>query len=392
MKRKGIRGIISFSVLVTAILVCVAAMTVYVDPFFHYHSPRTDEFFYPLDNQRSQNDGIVKHFDYQGIITGSSMVENFRVTEAERLFGCGFVKVPLEGATFREINDLLKNALAANPDVRIVIRGLDINRLGNDKDLLRTDLGEYPSYLYDSNPFNDVNYLFNRDVVFSRVIPMLRGRGNPEAARGITSFDEYSNWMNEEEIAFGRKSLYPDGIRMKTPVHREDLLDINMQDVLENTRQNIVALAQAYPDVTFYCFFPPYSAKWWQQELESERLEMEIEAERIVIRELLKCSNIRLYSFNNLTEITTDLNHYKDATHYGEWINSLILRYMLEGKCLLTAENWEASLKAERDFYASYDYTLMNSQEDYDDDSRAGQLLYEELYGVPDGQSPDGPA
>ena len=83
MKRKAILWIISFSVLVTAILVCVAVLTVYVDPFFHYHSPRTDEFYYTLDNQRSQNDGIVKHFDYQGIITGTSMVENFRTSEAD---------------------------------------------------------------------------------------------------------------------------------------------------------------------------------------------------------------------------------------------------------------------------------------------------------------------
>ena len=384
MKRKAILWIIGFSVLVTAAMVCVAVLTAYVDPFFHYHSPRTDEFFYTLDNQRSQNDGIVKHFDYQGIITGTSMVENFKVSEADRLFGCSFVKVPLEGASFRETSDLLRAALKANPDVRTVIWGLDINRLGSDKDLLRTDLGEYPTYLYDSNPFNDVNYLFNRDVVFSRVFPMLRDRGNPEIAKGITSFDEYSNWMNEEGTVFGRKALYPDGVKRNKPEHRVDLLDVEMDMVLENIQQNIVALAQAWPDVTFYCFFTPYSAKWWQQELEGERLEMEIEAEQITIRELLKCSNIRLYSFNILTDITTDLNNYKDATHYGEWINTLMLQYMSDEKCLLTADNWEAVLEAERDFYTGYDYTLMNSQEDYDDDSMAEQLLYRELYGTPE--------
>ena len=83
MKRKAILWIIGFSVFVTAVIVCAAVLTAYVDPFFHYHSPRTDEFFYTLDNQRSQNDGIVKHFDYQGVITGTSMVENFKTTEAD---------------------------------------------------------------------------------------------------------------------------------------------------------------------------------------------------------------------------------------------------------------------------------------------------------------------
>ena len=113
------------------------------------------------------------------------------------------------------------------------------------------------------------------------------------------------------------------------------------------------------------------------------RLDQNIEAERIAIEELLKYDNIRLFSFNNLTNITTDLNNYKDATHYGDWINSLILRYMYDGKGLLTAENYEAYLEEERQFWSTFDYTLMNGQEDYEDDSLAAQLLYDEIYSFP---------
>ena len=117
--------------------------------------------------------------------------------------------------------------------------------------------------------------------------------------------------------------------------------------------------------------------------LEAMRLDQNIEAERIAIEELLKYDNIRLFSFNNLTNITTDLNNYKDATHYGDWINSLILRYMYDGKGLLTAENYEAYLEEERQFYSTFDYTLLNGQEDYEDDSLAAQLLYDEIYSFP---------
>ena len=383
MKRKAVRWVLGFSVLVLAVLVSVAVLTVYVDPFFHYHEPRTDEFFYTLNNQRSQSDGIVKHFDYQGIITGTSMTENFRTTEAYGLFDCRFIKVPLSGATFREINDLLQTALNANPEVRIVIRGLDISRLGNDQDLMRTDLGEYPTYLYDNDPFNDVHYIFNRDVVFSRVYPMIHNRNNPDIGVGITHFNEYSSWMDDENWVFGRKSLYPEGVTVKKPAHKEEMLDIHMGIVRQNIQKNVAALAAAWPDVTFYCFFTPYSAKWWQMELEGMRLDQQIEAERVAMEELLKYDNIKLFSFNNLTEITTDLNNYKDATHYGDWINSLILRYMYDGKCLLTPENYEAHLEEEQRFYSTFDYTLMNDQEDYADDSIAARLLYDEIYSFP---------
>ena len=37
----------------TGICVC------HVDPCFHYHKPYTEKYFYTLDNERSQNDGII---------------------------------------------------------------------------------------------------------------------------------------------------------------------------------------------------------------------------------------------------------------------------------------------------------------------------------------------
>lgn len=46
-----------------------------IDPYMHFHKPDTARYFYSLDNQRSQNDGITKHFDYDALITGTSMTE-----------------------------------------------------------------------------------------------------------------------------------------------------------------------------------------------------------------------------------------------------------------------------------------------------------------------------
>ena len=68
---------------------CIISVVVYVDPFMHYHKPIISKFFYSLDNQRSQNDGIIKYFDYDAIITGTSMIENFKTSEFDKLFkGC----------------------------------------------------------------------------------------------------------------------------------------------------------------------------------------------------------------------------------------------------------------------------------------------------------------
>ena len=379
MKQKAIWWILAFSVLVIGALAFTAYWTVYVDPFFHYHAPKTDEFYYLLNNQRSQNDGIIKHFEYEGMIAGTSLTENFRTSEAEEMWGCSFVKIPTSGGSYKEVNDNISTALKNNQNVRVVIRGLDLLYCADDKDRMRNELGDYPTYLLDNDPFNDVHYLFNRDVIFSRVYPMVCDSRKEGFQGGITSFDAYSNWMGGP-YRFGKNSLYPNGIPRKEAGIPVKMTDEEKERILGNVHQNITDLAKKYPNVTFYYFFTPLSAQWWQDLLEQGLIEKQIETERIVIREILTCKNIRLYSFNNLTDITTDLNNYKDPYHYGEWINRVMLRYMRDGKYLLIEENYEDYLAEELKFYTTFDYTSMNDQEDYENDRDAEEVWEEVIY------------
>lgn len=298
----------------------------------------------------------------------------------DMLFGTHSVKVPYSGGSYKEINDSLKKALANNPALKTILRGLDMSRFMEDKDALRYDLGEFPVYLYDSNPFNDVKYIFNRDILFTRVWSMTMENNRENFRGGITSFDTYSNWM--ASCTFGVKTVCPEGITVQDPGNPVHLSDAEKQTVLDTTRQNITSLAEKYPEVSFYYFFTPYSVVWWKTLVDSGTIYKHLEAEELIIKEILQYDNIKLYSFNTLTNITTDLNHYKDSLHYGSWINSLMLKYMKEGVCLLTTDNYEQYLEEELRFYTSYDYTQINSQEDYDFDYYAEALLNREINGV----------
>ena len=373
--------IIGYLVIVIAILSVFASKMIAVDPYFHFHAPNTDAYFYYLNNQRSQNDGIMRNFDYEGIITGSSMTENFKTSEADEIFGAKFVKVPFSGGTYNEINNRLTAAANRNQNLKYVIRGLDMYYFFDDKDALRSDLGRYPTYLYDDNWFNDVEYVFNRDVFFQRVYPMLKENQKPDFQGGITPFDAYSNWMIYN-FPFGHKTLFPDGfkaVESATPV-KLDQNDIDA--VTANVQQNVTALAQKYPDVTFYYFIPPYSAAWWYSLLVNGKLNRQIDAERIVIEEILKCGNIKLFSFNCIFDMITDLNNYKDETHYGEWINSLMLRYMYDGNYQLTRANYMSYLEKERQFYMNYDYSQLVNQADYENDYYAAALKNRDILGT----------
>jgi len=380
MKKNSGIWIILFALFVVVILSVAGIWTYKVDPFFHFHKPDTDTYYYQLNNERSQNDGITKNFEYDGLITGTSMTQNFKTSEAEMLFGGHFIKVPYSGGTYKELNDNLKTALKKNSNLNIIIRGLDMAKFFDDKDQMREDLGAFPTYLYDDNIFNDVQYIFNRDVIFKRVYPMIKENDEDSFQGGITDFDSYSNWM--KSYTFGRQRLFPDGITIgenAAPVH---LTQMEKDTVMGNICQNVTALADDYPDVAFYYFFPPYSIAWWKTQLEQGSLDKQIETERIIIEEILKHPNIKLFSFNCLLNITADLNNYKDITHYGEWVNSMMLKYMSEDRCMITPDNYEAYLMQEKSVYSDYNYEQLGSQEDYENDYYAAALLDKEIYNV----------
>lgn len=223
MKKRQIAWIILYFAIVGGLLVIIGSWTYRVDPFFHFHKPKTDSYFYPLNNQRSQNDGIVRNFEYDGLITGTSMAENFKTSEAEKFFGGNFIKVPYSGGSYKEINDNLKVALSHNNNLNKIIRGLDMGKFFDKKDYMREDLGTYPLYLYDDNIFNDVQYIFNRDVIFSRVYPMIKENVEESFTGGITTFDTYSNWM--DSCPFGRIELYPDGVTVKESAAKMEITE-----------------------------------------------------------------------------------------------------------------------------------------------------------------------
>ena len=81
--------------LALVLMIAMASVIVYVDPYFHYHGPQSN-LYYELNNERSQNDGIIRHFDYDSMIIGTSMAENFKTSEAEEIFGGHFIKTTFE--------------------------------------------------------------------------------------------------------------------------------------------------------------------------------------------------------------------------------------------------------------------------------------------------------
>ncbi len=375
MKTKG--WVAGWFCIVVIMLTVIGKFVYHIDPYFHYHEPDTTGYYYTLNNQRSQNDGISKHFSYNALITGTSMTENFKTSELDEIFGVNSIKVPYSGGSYKEINDNLKIALAHNPDLGLIVRGLDTGRFLDAADVMRTDLGIYPAYLYDENPFNDVKYLFNKDVIFSRAYAMAQANDEENFVPGITSFDEYARW--QYRYTFGIKTLSPDGIKVNPPGKPVHLTDELREIIKENITQNVTSLADEYPEVEFYYFFTPYSALWYQSLVDNGRIYRQIEAERYIIELILAHENIKLFSFNGIGDITTDINNYKDLLHYGIWVNSYMLECMRDNKYRLTKDNYQQYLEEELELYVHFDYGSLNRQADYKNDFYAAAVMNEKI-------------
>jgi hypothetical protein len=330
------------------VLLCVGSMTVIIDPMFHYHAP-LDGLAYIIDDERYQNDGILRNFTYDAIITGTSMTENFKTSQFDDLFGVTSVKVPFSGSYFKERYDRLSRAFASNSNIRYVLFSLDSGAMAQEKDTL-SDY-DYPDYLYDDNLLNDVQYVFNKSIFIDytwRVMSYTR------AGMTMTDFDSYANWM--AWYTFGADSVLSQYSRPEKSDSVYSLSEEERVQLQENLEQNIISLAVDHPDTEFYAFFPPASIVTWDQRSQEGVLIKELETQHYTMELLLDYPNIHVFSFNDCFDIICDLDNYKDSSHYSDEINEQMLVWMKQGEHEITTENLEQYLQTVEEFYTSYPY------------------------------------
>lgn len=340
------------------VMLIFALPTIIIDPYFHYHEP-LKEYGYTFWKQRYSNDGIVRNFDYDAYIVGSSMTENFKASEASELFGYHFIKVPYSGGYYKELDHLIQRSYTSDNDIHMIIRCLDYSKLAQDKDAEHEEKDplhpqcKVPDYMVNTNPFDDVKYVLNKNILLNETFSTYM---NIRSEEPTTDFDSYSNWCSEYK--FGKEAVL-EGYSHSDEVQPEkEFTDDDYEMIKGNIDQNVISTINRHPETAFYLFFPPYSICYWDSCHSNGTIKWNVEAERTAIELLLKCPNVKLFSFTNDFELTCNLDNYKDQAHYGEWVNSYILVRMHEGENLLTKDNYEKYLDEICDFYSNYDYSI----------------------------------
>lgn len=324
------------------ILLLVALVTLVIDPYLHYHKP-LEVLEYPLKDERYINDGIARNYEYEAMITGTSMAQNFKASQMEELWQVPTIKTAYSGATFHELNESIGRAISYNPKLRYVLCSLDGSRINHDA--YSDSYDGYPEYLYDKNPLNDVNYLLNKEVIPKTIAVVNYTR----AGNQTTTMDAYGSWSQYK--VFGKYAVEATVVPKQAAAEVVSFTAEDEARVRENVTENYLETGLENPGVTFYFYLPPYSVYYWEDLVKTGQLEAQLRAEELAVELLTEAPNIHVYGFADRTEITGNLDNYMDILHYGDWINEEIMDMIYRGEGELTKDNYKEYFQKVRELY-----------------------------------------
>ena len=323
-------GRMTLALLVSALIFIVAAVMI-IDPFEVYH--KATAFIPPIKSgtQSYSNAGIAKSYDYDSIIIGSSMTENFRPSQLNELLGGQFVKLCINGGTPFNHKQMMDMAFGTH-DVRRVLYGLDIGALSY---FYTAPKAEMPTHLYDDNLFNDVKYWFNRSVLIKYIPQCLStlGQSDPD------QLDTMYSWG--EDFAYGADAVLAHTVISSAEIEQDPLEDhpsLSQQTML-NIEHNFIPFIEAHPDTEFIFFFPPYSLMQWYSFYTQGNLHYNLMQQQAVAERLLAYDNVKLYNFQTQLDWILNLDHYVDYEHYGAHINDEIIRMIADDQCRILSSD-----------------------------------------------------
>jgi len=269
----------------------------------------------------------VRQYDYDSAIVGTSVTENFRPTQMDSLLGGRFIKLCTSAGTAYN-HALLLNLAFDTHEMQRIVYGLDVYSFIAELDETGSDV---PIYLYDRNPFNDVQYWLNRSVLGSFLPRCLRawGRTQDDSIR-----DSMYCWAGKDY--YGLAALYNAQFTPPETVYSADHF-VSLAQANLNT--HVLPLITAHPNVQFDFFFPPYSAAEWSSMQSKGTLEAMLALRAVCYDALSQHANVAVHDFAAREDWVLDLDNYKDTLHYGQWINDAIVEDIASKRCIVKSRD-----------------------------------------------------
>ena len=334
------------ALLIVALLL-IGGVNVVVDPLFQYHKP-----WFGMEpvitNERYQNAGIAKNFEYDNVIIGNSLSENFKVTDIENVFGGKTVKLTASGSHTNDwvyLLDIMKNQSKSPENI---LFNLDPYILQYSSEELKHEL---PMYLYNQNYFDDVKYLFNFSIMNDFTYDTLKKNKTGDIPNYDTAFcvDHVANNHVGKDFVLSN-------------YQRAEAVSENKNDELIRTASKNINLLIPYiesmPNTEFNFFISPFSIIFWDNEVRTGNLANWEECYLQTIERVLEYENVTIYFWNDqdMLDRICDLNNYCDEAHYTMEMCEYMTTQMSSGNGILTTDSYKEEIVTFFDFLETYDY------------------------------------
>ena len=330
---------------VAGILLCACAAFNYaVDPLFYYHLPWFG--MKPvLVNRRYQIAGMVRNFKIENAVIGNSLAENILQEDLELALGGKVTRLTAPGSHPLDWRLVLNQLKLQNRCPRKILFNLDPYIFTASTTHMKHP---WPNYLYDTNPFNDVRYLLNFDILWDYSFGAVRKNKSGK----VPTIDDVYTWNNN----YGREYIL-----RKT--HRHQIINgnINAEKYVQNALDNLGLLTEffdAMPETEFIFFCSPFSIIYWDKTIRGKSLVAEVHAYSRCLEFLLRFPNVRVYFWEDeeMRRLICNLDYYRDEAHFDKRAGKFICGRIARGEGMVTPENMHRKLATFFDFLRSYDY------------------------------------
>ncbi len=340
---KSKKWTITMVCLILATLIVFGGVMYWLDPLYRYghgNSPLTCYTY----SEMYTNPGIAKNSEYDAVMVGTSMVQNTDVELCNELWDRDMVRLTYSGGTTYNMKTILDICFESDNDIKTVYWELDEFQLTASATEPRYPL---PEYLYRSDRKKDLSYLLNLDIFYhyavKSVYGTLKGQNVSVESKGITFGGDFS----KDAVLNGYAR--PNISDTKTDFSA-------LKETVDANLKNITELVENNKDTEFAFFFVPFSVLYWDTQLREGRFDALMDAIEYTMLELLKYDNVSIYFYHLEEDIITNLDNYKDYTHYGNWINDKLTQYIANEKNKITADNCTETVDNMRNYIHNFNF------------------------------------
>lgn len=351
---KSLKWIFQFFIGISIILVIQCTAMFMVDPYQYFRKATFYKPIYKASAERFINPGIIKNFNYDSAIVGSSMTENFLSDQFKKALNWNTIKLSMQGATSFEISNIYK-LLFKEGKVKNIITTLDFFTFdkGNNECTY-----EMPLYLYNSNPIDDIKYLLRFDLLKKEISDIYtynyKVKENSYTDINYAYFWGYDATYSKTQVIkhFLEDMKLSKVEDAKMPANNSFVKEY-YDNIISNFNEHLYKYILENPEVTFNIVLPPYSIVYMKSLQYKGVLDEHNECRKYIYNKLVKMPNVKLWDFQRDEIIIKNLDYYRDMVHYSYEINTYIT-YSMNDKHLLTKDNWEDAINKLNELIENY--------------------------------------